>query len=203
MRSAAKAVGLTLILIMCQIFIKAPGQSLDTFVRLVTDTCGIGEWEQGFSDNWPNGTYFISRAFGIVIQTMTADSVAFPDYDFWIIVSSNPPSRWDGNALLWLVMNLARNLAPYVTELARPIFSETLNQDATISRIDESGKYAVTQRMKSLPDLPHWRFEVAEVSAGVFEVVARSSAGRMFSKKGFDPDALIKDCTKEAREIGP
>lgn len=187
---------------MHEIYIKGQRASLEAFIELVKGACGIECWEKRFSDNWPGGTYFISRAFGIEIKAMAADSVAFPDYDFWIIVSSNPRSRWDGNLLLCLVNNIARNLVPYVTEIARPIYSETLNQDAAIYRKSESGKYMVTQRIKRIADLPHWSFEAAEVSPGVYEVVARHSSGQIVSAKGSDLDSIIEDCKKGAKQIG-
>jgi hypothetical protein len=81
---------------MSEIYVKGPKESLEAFTQLVRDACGIDGWEQRFSVNWPNGTYFVARAFGINIQAMAADDVAFPDYNFWIIVSSQPRSRWDG-----------------------------------------------------------------------------------------------------------
>jgi hypothetical protein len=187
---------------MSEIYVKGPKESLEAFIQLVKDACGIDGWEQRFSVNWPGGTYYIARAFGINVRAMAADSVAFPDYDFWIIVSSRPRSRWDGNVLYGVAINIARNLVPYVTEVARPIYSETLRQDATIYRKSESGKYSVTQRMKAISDLPHWRIEVAEVSAGVYEVVARKASGQIVSAKGFNPDLLIEDCKRQAKAIG-
>jgi hypothetical protein len=188
---------------MDEIYIKAPGQSLDEFVRLLSDACGIDGWEQRFSLNWPNGTYYISQAFGIEIRAMAADSTEFLDYDFWVIAWSRPRTRWTANFLLALITDIARNLVAYVSEVARPISSEMSANDAAIYRKSETGSYTVTQRMKRLSALPHWRFEISEVSMGVYEVVGRRSSGEMFSKKGFEQGALIDECKNEAQGIGP
>jgi hypothetical protein len=48
------------------------------------------------------------------------------------------------------------------------------------------------------PDLPEWSFEVQEVSAGVYEVIASDKRGRRFSSKGTDPDELLESCREQA-----
>jgi len=55
--------------------------------------------------------------------------------------------------------------------------------------------------IRVLPDLPGWTFEVDEVSAGVYEVVASDRHGHTFSNKGTDPDALLKVCSEQARGL--
>ena len=55
--------------------------------------------------------------------------------------------------------------------------------------------------IKILPDLPGWTFEIEEVSAGVYKVVARDKHGQMLSNKGTDPDGLLKSCGEEARRL--
>jgi hypothetical protein len=54
---------------------------------------------------------------------------------------------------------------------------------------------------KVFPDLPSWSFEIDEVSAGVYEVIASDKHGRRFSHKDTDPDALLEKCRQQAREL--
>lgn len=54
---------------------------------------------------------------------------------------------------------------------------------------------------KQFPDLPAWRFDMDEVSAGVYEVIGRDSAGHVVSAKGIDLDSLLEQCRREARMI--
>lgn len=46
-------------------------------------------------------------------------------------------------------------------------------------------------------ELPGWNFEMDEVSAGVYEVVAYTDAGLKVTMKGTDPDALLLECKRE------
>jgi len=55
--------------------------------------------------------------------------------------------------------------------------------------------------IKSYPDLPDWTFEITEVSAGVYEVVASDRAGHKISDKGIDVEGLISACRVRALEI--
>lgn len=48
-------------------------------------------------------------------------------------------------------------------------------------------------------ELPGWAFEVEEVSAGVYEVEGRDSAGRRVSVRGTDPDALLEEARDAAK----
>lgn len=54
---------------------------------------------------------------------------------------------------------------------------------------------------KVFPDLPKWVFEMDEVSAGVYEVVARDALGHYTSVKGTDLDELVKKCKHEAARL--
>ena len=54
---------------------------------------------------------------------------------------------------------------------------------------------------KQFPDLPAWHFDMDEVSAGVYEVIGRDSAGHAVSAKGTDLDSLLEQCRREARKI--
>lgn len=49
--------------------------------------------------------------------------------------------------------------------------------------------------------VPGWRYRLEEVSAGVYECRAGDQWGRRVSRKGTDPDALIKQCEQDVREI--
>jgi hypothetical protein len=50
-------------------------------------------------------------------------------------------------------------------------------------------------------DLPHWEFNIEEVSAGVYRVDAMSTQGHKVSKTGIDVNELINECKFEAKEI--
>lgn len=51
---------------------------------------------------------------------------------------------------------------------------------------------------KQFPELPDWTFEIREVSAGVYEVIARDTRGRIIQEKGTDPDQLLEGCRLQA-----
>jgi hypothetical protein len=53
----------------------------------------------------------------------------------------------------------------------------------------------------TFPELPGWSFEVNEVSAGVYDVVASDSAGHRVESKGTDPDTLLQECRRSAERI--
>ncbi len=55
--------------------------------------------------------------------------------------------------------------------------------------------------MTKFSDLPGWSFHTDEVSAGVYEVVARDQDGNTVSEKGFDPDSVLRICRAKASEI--
>ena len=50
-------------------------------------------------------------------------------------------------------------------------------------------------------DLPGWSFDVDEVSASVYQVVATDDEGHRFSKVGTDPEMLIAECRCEASNV--
>ena len=59
----------------------------------------------------------------------------------------------------------------------------------------------MTGSQRSFSDLPDWRFEIDEVSAGVFRVKGVEAAGRSVEASGTDPDAVLADCKKAAAEM--
>ena len=54
---------------------------------------------------------------------------------------------------------------------------------------------------KIYPDLPGWTFDMEEVSAGVYEVIAQNSSGQYTSAKGIELDQLVEQCKNEARRL--
>lgn len=50
-------------------------------------------------------------------------------------------------------------------------------------------------------DTPNWEFKVDEVSANVFTITARDTAGRSIDKTGTDFDGLIEQCRQEAKAM--
>lgn len=50
-------------------------------------------------------------------------------------------------------------------------------------------------------DLPGWSFDIDEVSAGVYQVVAANEEGGRVTKTGIDPEILIAECRSEASNI--
>lgn len=54
---------------------------------------------------------------------------------------------------------------------------------------------------KVYDDYPGWIFEVREVSAAVYEVVASDLNGRRVARKGTDPHALLDECKQEAAAL--
>jgi hypothetical protein len=52
-----------------------------------------------------------------------------------------------------------------------------------------------------LKELPGWTFDVDELSANVFNVIARDSAGVRFEKSGTDADALLEEAEQYARKV--
>jgi hypothetical protein len=55
--------------------------------------------------------------------------------------------------------------------------------------------------IKNFADLPDWIFDMNEVSAGVYEVVAKDSMEHIVSAKGFDLDLVIEQCRTKARDV--
>lgn len=53
----------------------------------------------------------------------------------------------------------------------------------------------------TFPELPGWRFDVEEVSAGVFRAVGVDEAGRSVQATGIDPDQLLDECRRAARNM--
>jgi hypothetical protein len=52
--------------------------------------------------------------------------------------------------------------------------------------------------IKTYANLPGWKFEIHEVSAGVYEVVARDASGRLVQGKGLDVYDVLEKCKTEA-----
>jgi hypothetical protein len=50
-----------------------------------------------------------------------------------------------------------------------------------------------------VPELPDWQFDLDEVSAGVYELVATDRSGHVVRMTGTDPDALLVDARKAAQ----
>ena len=50
-------------------------------------------------------------------------------------------------------------------------------------------------------ELSGWRFEVAEVSAGVYRASGTDRAGRTVGLTGTDPDSLLEECKRRAGAI--
>lgn len=55
--------------------------------------------------------------------------------------------------------------------------------------------------IKTFPDLPGWRFEMDEISAGVYEVTARDGAGHCVSAKDADLEAALQQCCQDALQV--
>ena len=51
-------------------------------------------------------------------------------------------------------------------------------------------------------ELPSWKFDVDEVSAGVYEVVGTDDRGHRVQFKGTDPEALIEQAKTAAAAVG-
>jgi hypothetical protein len=52
--------------------------------------------------------------------------------------------------------------------------------------------------MRTFPELSEWSFDINEMSAGVYQVVASDRRGHRISKTGIAPDVLIDECRREA-----
>jgi hypothetical protein len=50
-------------------------------------------------------------------------------------------------------------------------------------------------------DFPGWSFDIDEISAGVYHVIAIDEQGHQIFKTGIDPDTLIAECKSEASDI--
>lgn len=55
--------------------------------------------------------------------------------------------------------------------------------------------------IKTYPELPDWVFEIEEVSAGVYQVLARNNVGQQVEEKGIDVIRMIETCREQARNI--
>ena len=54
---------------------------------------------------------------------------------------------------------------------------------------------------RTYPDLPKWVFDIDEVSAGVYEVVAKDDLGHEISEQGIDVADAIENCKRRAKEL--
>jgi hypothetical protein len=55
--------------------------------------------------------------------------------------------------------------------------------------------------IKTFPELPGWYFDLDEISANVYQVIATDKSGHTVSATGTDLDGLIEQCRKGALEI--
>jgi hypothetical protein len=55
--------------------------------------------------------------------------------------------------------------------------------------------------IETYQELPRWKFDVEEVSAGVYEVVGTDDRGHRLQFKGTDPDALLEQARAAAAAI--
>ena len=51
------------------------------------------------------------------------------------------------------------------------------------------------------PELPRWRFEVEEVTRHFYSVLGVDEDGREVGKRGGDPEAMLEECKRWAREL--
>lgn len=51
---------------------------------------------------------------------------------------------------------------------------------------------------RTFAELPGWIFDIDEVSAGVYQVVASDIDGHRICRTGTDPDELIEECKNDA-----
>lgn len=56
--------------------------------------------------------------------------------------------------------------------------------------------------IKIFPEMPRWKFDIDEVSAGVYQVVGVDDEGHSISLTGTDPEDLIMKCKKHASDFG-
>jgi hypothetical protein len=54
---------------------------------------------------------------------------------------------------------------------------------------------------KSFDDLPGWIFDMEEISANVYEVTAIDTLGHRVQIKGVDPETLLDNARRGAKEI--
>jgi len=50
-------------------------------------------------------------------------------------------------------------------------------------------------------EIPGWKFEIDEISAGVYKVAGKDSCDRSVEKIGFDANAMLEDCKKYASQF--
>lgn len=55
--------------------------------------------------------------------------------------------------------------------------------------------------MRRHSGLSKWVFDIDEISAGVYEVVARDANGCTIKRSGTDPEKLMEECTYEAANL--
>jgi hypothetical protein len=64
--------------------------------------------------------------------------------------------------------------------------------------VEEANADAMTGILKTLPELPDWKFEIDEISAGVYRVRGVDKDGRSVEATGTDEDALLEECRRSA-----
>lgn len=54
---------------------------------------------------------------------------------------------------------------------------------------------------KEFPELPGWSFELEELPAGGYRVIATATSGRTFETKGTDGETLLAECRQEVAAL--
>ena len=51
------------------------------------------------------------------------------------------------------------------------------------------------------PEFPGWTFDIDEISAGVYELVAKDARGRTITKFSTDLERLIEECKRDVADL--
>lgn len=54
---------------------------------------------------------------------------------------------------------------------------------------------------QTFPELPKWKFDIDEVSAGVYRVIGTHTNGASVQVEGTDPEKLLEECRNSARNL--
>ena len=55
--------------------------------------------------------------------------------------------------------------------------------------------------IRTYPEYPDWSFDIDEISAGVYQVLAKDMRGYAITRVGIDPESLIDDCKREVATL--
>jgi hypothetical protein len=61
---------------------KMPSETIERFCEKSRELLGLNAWEQRFSDNYAEGTYFRTNCLGVRVQVEVADDSDVAEYDF-------------------------------------------------------------------------------------------------------------------------